>query len=146
MGLPQIWQAFVSGLQQTTLLEYIAVFTGVGSVFFSRIENILVYPVGIISTIIYVYLSFAGELYAEAGLNIYYTLMSLIGWYMWVKRKDTGERVLHITKSNTTDWFTAIGFFLLMFVALLLILKNFTNSTVPIADSFASAAAYTGML
>ncbi|MBN9296460.1 MAG: nicotinamide mononucleotide transporter [Filimonas sp.] len=146
MSVTEIVDKFIYGLQHTTPIEYIAVFAGIGSVFFSRAENILVYPVGIISTIIYIYISFAGKLYAEAGLNIYYTVMSLIGWYMWAMRKKTGEKVIHISVSNKKDWRSSLAFFFGMWVALYFILKKFTDSTVPIADSFASAAAYTGML
>jgi nicotinamide mononucleotide transporter len=146
MSLTQVWQAFVTGLKQTTPLEYAGVFTGIGSVFFSRIANVWLYPVGIISTVIYTYLSFAGGLYAEGGLNVYYTIMSLVGWYMWEKRKSTGEKELEITKSTSNDWLMGLGFFIVMLVVFFYILKSYTNSTVPLADSFASAAAYTGML
>ncbi|WP_163334175.1 nicotinamide mononucleotide transporter, partial [Klebsiella aerogenes] len=64
---------FKTGLLQTGWLEYIAVFAGIASVWFSRKENILVYPVGLINTCIYIYLSVHGHLYGEASVNLYYT-------------------------------------------------------------------------
>jgi nicotinamide mononucleotide transporter len=146
MTVEEIVQQLAEGMRHTTWPEYLAVFAGIASVAFSRAENILVYPSGIISTVIYVYISFAGGLFAEAGLNIYYTLMSITGWYMWAQRKSTGEKVLHITGSTRKDWLVATGFFLGMWLVLYSILKKFTGSTVPLADSFASAAAYTAML
>ena len=70
---------FITGMKQTSLLEYIAVFTGIASVWFSRMENILVYPVGLINTVIYIYLSIKGDLYGEASVNLYYTIVSFYG-------------------------------------------------------------------
>ena len=55
------------------LLEYFAVFAGIASVWFSRKENILVYPIGLISTTLYIYLSAKGSLFGEASVNLYYT-------------------------------------------------------------------------
>ena len=73
-------------VQQTSLLEFIAVVTGIASVFFSKKENILVYPVGLINTIIYVFISIKGSLFGEAAVNLYYTVMSIYGWILWAKR------------------------------------------------------------
>jgi nicotinamide mononucleotide transporter len=145
MSIAEFAEAFITGLQQTGPLEYIGVFTGILSVVFSRIENIWVYPTGIISTAIYTYISLEGGLYAESALNIYYTVMSLIGWYMWARKKD-GHDVLHITRSSSKDWLVSLSFFAAMLVILFLLLRRFTNSTVPLGDAFTSAAAYTGML
>jgi len=75
--IQEIYHQFVEGMKGTSLLEYIAVFTGIASVFFSRKENILVYPVGLINTIIYIYLSVKGHLFGEASVNLYYTVMSI---------------------------------------------------------------------
>ena len=82
MSFDEIYQQFISGMKATSLLEYIAVFAGIASVWFSRIENVLVYPVGLVNTIIYVYLSFIYQLPGEASVNFYYTVMSFYGWYM----------------------------------------------------------------
>src|SRR5947207_15717723 len=99
MDTQTIWQQFIQGMQQTGWLEYIAVFTGIASVWFSRIENIWVYPVGLVNTIIYIYLSFDQHLLGEASVNFYYTVMSIYGWILW-KRKDRQQTIgHHSTKS-----------------------------------------------
>ena len=77
MNPTEIFHQFISGIQETTLLEFIAVFAGIGSVWFSRKENILVYPVGLLNTIIYIYISLKGKLFGEASVNFYYTVMSI---------------------------------------------------------------------
>ena len=117
---------------------------GIASVVYSRLERIWVYPTGLVNTIIYIYLSYVAGLYAEAGVNLYYTVMSIAGWYMWAK-KQHGETMLHITRSSGRAWAGAFAFFAACWVVLFLVLRHWTDSSVPAADAFASATAYTGM-
>ncbi|MEQ1744015.1 MAG: nicotinamide riboside transporter PnuC [Saprospiraceae bacterium] len=145
MTLHDIWLQLVNGLLATTWLEFVAVTFGIVSVVFSRKENIWVYPTGLVNTTIYIYLSMAAGLYAEAGVNLYYTAMSLFGWLMWAK-KGPDNAPLRITSSTLPDWLKACGFFLLCWILLYLALSHWTDSIVPLADAFASATAYTGML
>ena len=149
MSFQEIWQQFIEGMKNTTWLEYIAVFAGIASVWFSRIENILVYPVGLINTIIYIYISIKGDLYGEASVNFYYTIMSFIGWYMWLRRDEKKQVVLHVTSSDRKMWVSQVLFFLFFYIALyaaLTFLKQvFAKETIPWADAFASATAFTGM-
>jgi nicotinamide mononucleotide transporter len=142
--LQQIIHQFIEGIKTTGWLEFIAVITGIASVVFSRRENILVFPVGIISTAIYIYIYIKTGLYADAGVNFYYTLMSITGWWMWARKKE-GETVLMITRSNTKDWQQTVLFFAISWLILFVVLKKFTDSTVPQADSFTAAAAIAGM-
>ncbi|HEY5688521.1 MAG TPA: nicotinamide riboside transporter PnuC [Yeosuana sp.] len=94
------------------VLEFIAALFGVISVLFAKRENILVYPTGIISTALYVYLLSQWNLYGDLIINIYYTLMSLFGWYMWSKVIDDKMNHIPITRTNTTDKLKATGIFL----------------------------------
>jgi nicotinamide mononucleotide transporter len=148
VSLPEIIQKFTVGLQQTTLLEFVAVIFGIASVLYSRKENILVYPTGIINTVLYTWFCFKWwGLYAEGSLNFYYTVMSIYGWILWAARKkDSKEHRLKITRSSPREWLAASVFFIVCYIVLYLVLKKYTNSTVPFADAFASASAYTGML
>ena len=66
-------------------LELIAVVFGVISVLFARKNNILVYPTGLVSTILYVYILFEFQLYGDLIINFYYTIMSVLGWYLWYR-------------------------------------------------------------
>lgn len=144
MSLQEIYQQFVEGMKNTSRLEYVAVFFGIVSVLYSRKENILVYPTGIINTVLYTWFCFSWwNLYAEGSLNFYYTAMSIYGWYLWSRKK--GGKVLPITYNSKKEWVISISFFSISWVVLFFILKKYTNSSVPLADSFASAAAYTGM-
>ena len=142
--MQHIISQFLSEIHQTSGLEFIAVITGIASVVFSRKENILVYPVGMISTGIFIYLYLTHGLYADASVNFYYTLMSVLGWFMWSKKSD-GKKMLSITASSKTEWIIALLFFFVCWLVLYLLLSHFTDSTVPVADSFTSGAAFTGM-
>lgn len=92
------------------VLEFIAAFFGVISVYYAKKENILVYPTGIISTAIYVFLLSRWNLYGDLIINIYYTLMSIYGWYMWSRLVD--EHHIPITRSGTSDKIKAFGIFI----------------------------------
>jgi len=139
---------FLQGLLQTTWLEFVAVFAGIASVWYSKKENVLVYPVGLINTIIYIYLSFSAKLFGEATVNLYYTIMSLYGWWIWVK-KDNQEQNLQISYSTWKEWLVQIGFFVVCYITIYFSLeylkKAFAPGAIPWGDAFASAAAFTGM-
>ena len=109
--MQEIIQQFITGIKQTTALEYVAVVSGIASVWFSRKENILVYPVGLINTVIYVFLSFKYHLLGEAAVNFYYTVMSIYGWILWARRNNQHEHVLHITFSNRKEQGQQLLFF-----------------------------------
>jgi nicotinamide mononucleotide transporter len=91
-------------------LEILAVIFGVASVWFAKKESIWVYPTGIISTAIYVYICYHYTLYGDLIINIYYTLMSIYGWYMWTKLIQ-GEHI-EITKSSKKDILKAVSIFI----------------------------------
>ncbi|MFT3826205.1 MAG: nicotinamide riboside transporter PnuC [Chitinophagaceae bacterium] len=151
MSLQEICQQFVSDMRNTTWLEYIAVITGIASVWFSRLENIWLYPVGLVNTIIYIYLSVKAHLFGEASVNFYYTVMSIYGWILWARKDQQHKPVLAITTATRRQWIQHLAFFAVFYVILfygLGWLKEHTkeaSGVIPWADAFASAAAYTGM-
>ncbi len=150
MELSLVFNQLIEGLKQTGPLEFIAVIAGIASVWFSRKENILVYPIGLINTTIYIYLSLKGNLLGEASVNFYYTIMSIYGWYIWLKKDPYNQEViLQITHSSKKEWLYQLGFFgvfyLLLFTALTWLKQSFAPEAIPWADAFASATAYTGM-
>lgn len=149
MSITEILTAFIKGMKETGPIEYIAVFAGIISVWYSRKENILVYPTGLINTIFYIYLSFDGGLLGEASVNMYYTVMSIYGWIIWSRKDAQHHTILHITYSGKKEWAQQLLFFAVFFVALFFALqylkKDFAPNAIPWADALASASAYTGM-
>src|SRR5436305_2788301 len=149
MDMHAIWQQFIEGMKQTTFTEYIAVFTGIASVWLQRIENIWVFPIGLINTIIYIWISVKGNLFGEASVNFYYTVVSIYGWILWAKKDIQQHHVLKIEFSNAKQWLQQLMFLVFFYVAIFFILsylkRSFAPNAIPWADAFASATAYTGM-
>jgi nicotinamide mononucleotide transporter len=135
---------------QTTWIEAIAVISGIVSVWYSRKENILVFPTGLLNTTIYIYLSLKGHLLGEASVNLYYTIMSLYGWYLWTRKNQTNqELILQITNSHTKEriqqFLFFAGVYATIYFALVYLKQSFAPEAIPWADALASASAYTAM-
>ena len=97
-------------------LEIIAVVFGILSVWFSKKNNILVYPTGMISTSIFTYLLFKWSLLGDMMINAYYFMMSIYGWYIWTRKVN--NVVTPISKVSSPEKITSliIFFFSLSFV------------------------------
>lgn len=88
------------------LLEATGTFFGILSVFFSIKKNIWVYPTGIISTLIYVYILFNFGLLGDGIINIYYTVMSIYGWVLWARNSEDHIHV-EVSWATARDWMFA---------------------------------------
>lgn len=144
-----LYQSFIDGLLQTSALEFIAVLAGIASVWFSKKEQVLVYPVGLINTIIFVYISIKGHLLGEASVNIYYTVMSIYGWWLWTRKNDQQQIIVRIQFSTRKELLHQLlffaGFYAVLYTALYFSQASFAPGAIPWADALSSAAAYTGM-
>ncbi len=144
MDASSLFEIFPENILYTSLLEITAVSFGMASVWFAKKENILVYPAGIISVLIYVYICFFAKLYADMGINFFYFLMSLYGWYMWT-HKDKTRKSLEITRMNFSGYMLNLLAGVCIFWILRYILLNYTDSDVPVWDSFTTAVFIIGM-
>src|ERR1700752_1228379 len=117
MTVQEIWHNFIQDLLHTGGWEFIAVRAGIMSVWFSRSENILVYPTGLINTIIYIYLSLKMSLLGEASVNLYYTVLNIYGWVMWTRKDRQDQYVLRITRSSSREIIQQLAFFASFYIA-----------------------------
>ena len=78
------------------VLELVAVIFGVASVMLASKTNILVFPIGLVSTAIFVYLLWKWQLFGDMFINAYYTVMSIYGWLNWSKNKEGAKQQDHI--------------------------------------------------
>ena len=124
-----ILQFFLDPYQSASIfniiLEVLAAIFGVISVFYARKENILVFPTGIISTGIYVYLLLQWSLYGDLIINIYYTLMSIYGWYQWQKVVGDDKAHISISRSSIKDKYQAFGIFLFTSVFVIFVYRYY---------------------
>lgn len=150
MTASDLFNQFVYGIRHTGPIEFVAVFSGIASVWLSKKENILVYPVGLLNTVFYTYLSVKGHLFGEASVNLYYTVMSIYGWILWAKKdRQNHQAVLHISYSSKKEWLWQVLFFAVcyavIFFTLTWVRQAFAPEAIPWADAFASGTAYTAM-
>jgi nicotinamide mononucleotide transporter len=132
------------GFLRTSVIEIIAVIFGLFCVWSMKKESILAYPFGIVNVLIYVFICFTAKLYAYAGINIFYAVMSGYGWYVWSRKNDKDEtiRITRLSKNALIlNILAIIGFFII----LRNLLVSLTDSVVPTWDAFTTAIYIIGM-
>jgi len=139
-----IFQTVYGNLMASSWLEALAVITGLLSVWYAKKENILVYPTGIISVLIYVYICLTVKLYADMGINAFYFGMSIYGWVKWT-RKTADHHHRPITWASKREWVWSVAGMVIFFIILVYILKNYTDSNVPVWDALTTAIFIIGM-
>jgi len=97
-------------------LEAIAVLFGIASVVFSKNNSIWLYPTGLISTIIYIYLLYDWELYGDLIINLYYFYVSIYGWILWSKRYGNSNDYLKITIISRRDCVISVFIFIISLI------------------------------
>ena len=128
------------------ILEAIVFVFGILSVWYAKNENILVYPTGIICTVITVYLLYINQYFGDMTMNLYYSVMSIYGWWNWSRKK--GDTLLvPISRTNTKE--KVIGFilfFLTMGVTYFIYFGFGHQMEIPnYIDMFTSGIFFTGM-
>lgn len=135
--MEHIWQNIIQAAAAMSWLEIIAVIFGLLSVWYAKKENILVFPTGIISVLIYVYICYQFKLYADMGINAYYFIMSIYGWVVWSSKQDTVKTRISTNRTTENSLFAVL--FLALFLVMQFVLQNYTDSDVPYWDSLTSA-------
>lgn len=134
---------FQEQISHTSIIEWLAVGFGVSEVLLAKKNNIWLYPTGIVSILLGMFLLLNVKLYAEMLLSIYYLVMSVYGWIIWKKRKEDGENQVSWSTNKELSvavLISVVGFFVFYFV-----LRNHTDSDVPLLDAFVSSTAWAGM-
>lgn len=149
------------------VLEIIAVLAGVWSVWLAKKESILVFPVGIVSVSIFIFIFLEVKLYADAGLNFYYLIASIYGWYFWKhggkkQKAESAERPIdtvfensdenilkeeaEISYQNFSQNLLYLFYTALVWVVLAFVLSSLTDSDVAWWDAFINALSVMAML
>ena len=127
-------------------LESVAVILGLVSVWFAKQDNILVYPSGMISTGIFVYLLLQAGLIGDFMINAYYFIMSIYGWYFWTRREEgVIAHPIARMKSKEKRWGFMLFWVLLLLVGgIYLLFDQWNDWTAPL-DTFTTALFFVGM-
>ncbi|WP_299249973.1 nicotinamide riboside transporter PnuC [uncultured Lacinutrix sp.] len=146
----QIFDFFLDAYKNASatdiVLEIIVFVFGITSVIYAKRENILVYPTGLVATIITVYLLYKAEYFGDMMMNFYYSVMSLYGWWNWARKKEN-EYVLPLSRTNTQEKLIGIAlFFITMFVTYLVYSVYDYKLEIPnYIDIFTSGIFFTAM-
>jgi nicotinamide mononucleotide transporter len=147
LTVEQIIQTFLNNIKQTRWQEWCSTIMQILSVWYARKNSVLVYPTGIIGVLLasYVYF-FLSEppLYADAILNIYFFVMSVLGWYYWMQKKDAVD-VFPISWCNQKELTAGVGLFIIFWISIFILLKTITDSNTPTLDALVSSSAITAM-
>jgi nicotinamide mononucleotide transporter len=127
-------------------LEIIGVVFGLLSVWLAKKNHIGVFPTGLISTFVYVYLLFQWGLIGDMMINAYYFAVSIYGWYIWTRVNDQKGQT-HISSMSTTEWRNIAALFLgsLLFVYSVYQWFGLWNSSTAVIDTFTTAIFFSGM-
>tara|TARA_R100000935_G_C2814958_1_gene156842 strand:- start:520 stop:1155 length:636 start_codon:yes stop_codon:yes gene_type:complete len=128
------------------VLEIIAVIFGFLSVWYAKQDNILVYPTGIISTAIFVYILAIYSLLGDMMINGYYFAMSIYGWYIWTRKIDN-THYTPITKTTKRENKQSVFIFIATLVFVFAIYEIFDkwDSWTAFVDTFTTAIFFVGM-
>ena len=128
------------------VLEVIAVIFGFLSVWYSKQENILVYPTGIVSTVIFVYLLWQWGLIGDMLINVYYSSMSIYGWYVWTRKVDA-VHFIPITRTTRKENLWSIVIFLGTALFTFVVYQYFDkwNDWTAYVDTFTTGIFFLGM-
>lgn len=151
----------ISNWLSDNYIEVFGAITGIIYVFLEIRQTIWLWPVGLITSAVYIFVFFTSKFYADMSLQGYYLVISCLGWYWWAKgagrraqgtgQKGDGENVemgrmgdgekkkLEVTRLNLKTGVILAIVFVLLFLVMWLVLTRFTDSPVPGWDSFITA-------
>jgi nicotinamide mononucleotide transporter len=124
-------------------LEIIATLTAIIYLVYSIQGDTRLWVYGLISSVIYVYICFDYGIYADMGINIYYVLVSIYGWIHWSFYKGANQKEIPYSRTSFKQGILIMIVSAALFIFIIYILRNYTNSTIPILDSFTTALSIT---
>jgi nicotinamide mononucleotide transporter len=128
------------------IIELLVFFFGITSVVYAKKENILVFPTGIIATILTVYLLYKAGYFADMTINVYFSIMSIYGWVNWAKTKNDVS-VCQISRTNFKQKIIGVILFLVTIVVMYGVYKLFDRPILQenYIDMFTSGLFFVGM-
>lgn len=128
------------------VLEAVAVILGIASVVYSKKNSILLYPTGVASSVIYIYILWDAQLYGDLIINLYYFYMGVYGWVLWGKSYGNDNDYLKITKISYQDSLKSLFIFIfsIIFVSVIYIVFNRFDKWWAYADIFMTGLLFVG--
>lgn len=125
-------------------IEVLGAVTGLIYLYLEIKQNIWLWPLGIITSAFYIYVFFTSKFYADMGLQVYYLVISIYGWWHWLYGGDPlGKEELPIGRTSLKIWVNLFLVSIALFGVMAFVLVNFTDSPVPYGDAFVTALSIT---
>ncbi len=141
--MDQITHHILEQFKGITWIEWFGVITGALCVYLAAKENILNWPIAILSVATYIYIFYNAKLYGDTILQFYFLGTSVYGWYYWTYGKATdlkSERPIGVLKLK--DW-GVITLILIVFSLIIgYLLKKYTDTDVPYIDAFCTVTSF----
>jgi len=128
------------------VIEILGVISSIIYLYFSIRQNIFLWPMGMISALLYIVVFYHSKFYADMGLNGYYFVISIYGWWFWAKgssKLSSRESQLPVTRIGWTLASILFVITVVVFLIIGIILRKFTDSPIPYWDAFTTAASIT---
>ena len=124
-------------------IELLGLIFGLLYILLSIKQNIWCWPIGFITSALYIYVFFVTKFYADMGLQVYYLIVSVYGWSYWMfGAKSKKQDDLKITKTNVKLGIYLFLATIVLFVIISYVLVNYTDSEIPYWDAFTTAASF----
>ncbi len=121
-------------------IELLGAILGILYIRFSIRQNLLTWPTGLLTSLLYIVVFFKSGLYAAMGLQVYYVAISIYGWYFWLKGENANNKsLLPVQLVKKKLWFKIGGVSILIYSVILFILIKYSDSNVPYLDSLTTS-------
>lgn len=116
--------------------ELLGAILGILYIRFSIKQNILTWPTGLLTSLLYVFVFFKSALYAAMSLQVYYVVISFYGWYFWSKgKKSDNNSLISIRTTKKKIWIQLLAASIIIYAVILFVLIRYSDSDVPFLDS-----------
>jgi len=120
-------------------IEITGAVLGVLFLFFEIKQNWLLWPLGILTSLFYIFIFFQAKFYADMGLQVYYVVISIYGWWYWWRGTSDSDVDLPIVRVPSQLAWVLSAVTLPLFAIIAFVLVRFTDSPVPYWDAFTTA-------
>jgi len=121
------------------IIEIIGTIAGLIFLYLEIKQNKWLWPVGLLTSVMYIYVFFIAKLYADMSLQFYYVFISIYGWIIWSYGSNQSKKELPVTHLSRKLFLILFGVSMAIYVFISYVLVNFTDGSVPYWDAFTTA-------
>lgn len=138
------FQLITDQFKHTTWPEWVGVISGFICIYLATKENILSWPISIISVVAYGWVFYAARMYGDMSLQFYFLFTAFYGWYFWIRKKQGDDKPIATLPAKS--WWLVIGSVIVLSILLGLFLDRFTDTDVPYEDGLCTAMSFVAQI